>query len=144
MPRMSFNITPRQGVNGVLFGLLRRQVRQALGQATASIRRNTHVPSDDIYGDREAYFRYDKQDRLEAVEFSTHAELAIDYYQISGLSYDELTQQILEWDPSAVIRDNHLQSSSLGLAVRRQPGAAAYDSVLAHRDGYLTGGSSVS
>jgi hypothetical protein len=134
MAEPTFNITPRVGVNNVRFGMLRREVRQLIGQAQASRRRSMQLPADDVYSDHSAFFHYDRNDRLEAVEFATKAELSIDRYRITGLSYEDLKLQMLEWDPSAWLSPDAITSEALGIIATKQPGTEAYGSVFAHRD----------
>jgi len=113
----AFNITPRLGVNQARYGMLRREVRQALGQATSSIRRKSVGPADDVYGDRQVFIRYDASDRLESVEFTNTADVSISHYRVGGLPYALLQEQLLEWDPSASVLDGETTSTILGLQV---------------------------
>lgn len=129
-----FNVTPHLGVNHARYGMLRREVRKAVGHAARSVRRNTCGPADDVYGDRQAFFLYDEHDRLRAIEFSTTAEVAISHYRLSGLSFAQVTEQVLEWDPAALVDQDTIRSVRLGLSVKRKPGASEYASILAYPD----------
>jgi hypothetical protein len=131
---LSFNITPYLGINNVRYGMLRREVRQALGQATSAIRRQAQGPAEDVYGERHAFFQYDQSDRLQGVEFTTAADLSIGYYRVSGLTFAELEEQILEWDPSARTGNGEVKSTTLGLTVRHDRAADAYASIITHPD----------
>jgi hypothetical protein len=131
---LSFNITPYLGINNARYGMLRREVRQALGQATWSVRRQSHGPAEDVYGDRHAFFRYDASDRLQTVEFAPTADLSIGHYRVSGLTAAELREQVLEWDPSAAVCERAIRSSILGLTIGYEPNATAYASIIAGPD----------
>jgi hypothetical protein len=112
--------------------MLRREVRQALGQATSSVRRQRHAPAEDVYGDCHAFFRYDASDRLQSVEFAVTADLSIGHYRVAGLTLAELKEQVLEWDPTARVCDGELQSALLGLTIKYDRGATEYGSIVAH------------
>ena len=117
-----FNITPRLGVNHARYGMLRREVRQIVGQATSSIRRIGQGPAEDVYGDRHAFFHYDASDRLQSIEFASTADVAISHYRVAGLTYPQLREQVLEWDASTIELDGELRSTILGLVVQTQRG----------------------
>jgi hypothetical protein len=130
-----FNITPRLGVNHAKYGMLRREVRQIVGQAASSIRRIGQGPAEDVYGDRHAFFRYDAGDRLQSIEFASTADVAISHYRIAGLTYPQLREQVLEWDASTIELDGELRSTILGLVVRHKAGPADAWSLTAYPDG---------
>ena len=128
---LAFNITPFLGINNARYGMLRREVRQALGQVTWTVRRQARGPADDVYGDRHAFFRYDACDRLLAVEFGPTADVSIGHYRVSDLTVTELREQLLEWDPSAFVADGEIRSLALGLTVSHVRDATAYASIVA-------------
>jgi hypothetical protein len=132
-----FNITPRLGVNQARYGMLRREVRQIVGQATSSVRRIGQGPAEDVYGDRHAFFRYDASDRLLSIEFAGTSDVAISHYRIAGLTYPQLREQILEWDAFAIELDHEIRSTILGLAVRQGAGASDGWSLTAYPDGRI-------
>jgi hypothetical protein len=133
----AFNITPRLGVNHARYGMLRREVRQVLGQATSSIRRKAPGPADDVYGDHQVFIRYDAADRLHSIEFTSTADVSISHYRVGGLPYALLQEQLLEWDPSATILDGEIRSTTLGLEVRAHSGAIGSWTMVVYPDRQL-------
>jgi hypothetical protein len=133
----AFNITPRLGVNQARYGMLRREVRQVLGQATSSIRRKAPGPADDVYGDRQVFIRYDASDRLHSIEFASTADVSISHYRVGGLPYALLQEQLLEWDASAAVLDSEIRSTTLGLVARADSGAIGAWTMVVYPDRQL-------
>jgi hypothetical protein len=132
------NIVSRKGVNDITFGMLRSDVRKWIGAPVEVFKRTETSFPADIYASS-VFFYYDKDDRLEAVEFADGIELRVNGHLVSGLAFQELRALILTWDPTALDEVDEVRSDALGIATNQGDKieeGVTYEALIAYRDGY--------
>jgi len=128
-----FEIIPYNKVGNITFQLTRDAVRKILGEFKEFKKSKSSKKTADDF--KFCHVFYDKDDKVEAVEFFEENELVYEEKNLFSMSYNELMQLVKEkrFDykedgPGVIIED-------LGIAACT-PGKRRIESILVYRKGY--------
>jgi len=138
---MKFRIIPLKGVDGIEFGMSPSDVRRHFGSEPKSFKR---TPQDafpcDYFELEGVFFYYDSEGRLEAVEFSSPSQPAIENLELLGLGLDAATKALSSLDSDLEKETDGAIAYQLGVSIyaplAKSNTAAPVESVLAFRSGY--------
>lgn len=138
---MQIVISPLKGVGDVEFGMPQHKVRGLVGGNVRSFKR---TPQDlfpcDYFKDIGAFFYYDSEGRLEAVEFASPARPTVAGTELIGLSFDKACASLDVLDSQVVREVDGAIAYQLGVGIyaplAKDNPEAPVESVIAFRPGY--------
>lgn len=138
---MLFNIAPLRGVGNIEFNSPREEVRRLVNAPLQSFKRSFDDPFPcDYYRAMGAFFYYDVEDRLEAIEFAAPARPTVGGLELLGLGFDEACASLRTLDSDVRQEIDGAIAPHLGVSVyaplAKDDPAAPVESVLAFRPGY--------
>lgn len=120
---MRFEIHPLQGANSVEFGMVPSQVRKHMGPNFVLFKRGGSLEDDDgkhpsdYYENEGAFFYYDTQGNLEAIEFTDAAEVVVGGINFFDFLMRDAVIALQKIDPATLIQSDGAVSVRLGVAL---------------------------
>src|SRR5450432_1996097 len=138
---MQFAISPLKGVGDAEFGMSPDEVRARFGTNFRSFKRSPQAASPcDYFEQLGAFFYYDAESRLEAVEFAPPARPTVAGEELLGLHFEEACASLRALDRHVEQELDGAIARRLGVSIyaplARDAPAATVESVLAFRSGY--------
>lgn len=138
---MKFDVSPRQGVNDILFGMTQRQVRGLVDNEPTPFMKGPDAPHETDYFKQEHMFAFYAADgRLEALEFSIEAELMLNNMVLTSMSYQKAQEFLQAMDPDTEADGYGITSNALGISFYfpfgEEDPSEPLETVIVFRDGY--------
>jgi len=138
---MQLTIMPLKGVGDVKFGMSAEEVRSVIGANFRSFKRSAQAAFPcDHFPELSAFFYYDFEGRLEAVEFAAPAEPVVAGVKLLGFGFEDTCTTLRGLDEQTKKEVDSAVAYQLGISIyapsaKNNP-AAVVESVLAFRPGY--------
>jgi len=138
---MELRISPLKGVGQIDFGMSPKEVRSNIGSDPKSFKRTPQSAFPcDYFASEGAFFYYDSDGRLEAVEFAPPARPTIDNLSIIGLGFSEAVAMLSRLDTHVEREVDGAIAHQLGISIyaplAKDDPSAPVESVIAFRPGY--------
>lgn len=136
-----FIIRPLAGFNAIEFGMPVTEVRARMGTTCESFKRTPEqaFPAD-YFPEDGAFFYYDVQGRLEAVELASPAQARIGEHDLLALTFKESLGCLKRLDPDTVADNSGANAPALGIGLCsplcKADDAAPVEAVIIYREGY--------
>jgi len=131
MPK--FEIIPYKKAGDITFQLTREAVRKLLGEFTEFKKTKASKRTTDNFKFCHVY--YDKDDKVEAIEFLEENELLYEGKNLFSMSYNELLQFVNEKKLDYKEDDQDVIIEDIGIAVYA-PDKRRIEAILVYRKGY--------
>lgn len=128
-----FEIIPYKKVGDISFQLTREAVRKLLGKFREFKKSKSSAKTTDDFTFCHVF--YDKDDKVEAVEFFAENELVYEGKNLFSMSYNEFMQFLKEKKLNHKEDDSGIIIDSLGIAAYI-PDKRKIESILVYRSGY--------
>ncbi len=138
---MELRILPLKGVGNIEFGMSQEQVRGRIGDGFRSFKRTPQASLPcDYFEELGAFFYYDSEGRLEAVEFAPPARPTVAGVELLGLGFNEALAKLRVMDSQVEKEVDGAIAYQAGISIyaplaKNNP-TAPVESVLAFRPGY--------